>query len=356
MDINEIKEKFTKGPYIVDRTNLNLLRLDDIHFYEKSENFDYEIDNINKSLPTNKKILINNDHSKVSRRIPFLNINRNITRIELNKIVSKNYDTAKQLLLNQSNLYKRILKVPDYETIFLIIVDGLSYERAKRYFDCEPILVDGITKTKNGMNRIVGEDYTLPQRIIDNGRENVYGYSYWSREENPEITKPIFSPIPEEDFYVYKEFNEVISDLETKNLDKGYIQIISNGLDNICHKYRDKPPIDFTLEKLKKNLMKIEDLCRKKNIPSTIFMTSDHGILWEKDNNFEIYDDFNLKDKGKRYTSGKILRDITKVFEKENYTAFKFPYITSKIKRTEWGVHGGLSYEENIIPLIKKEV
>jgi len=355
MDIDKINYKLKCGPHIIDRTNLNWIYFNNIKFFNQSENFDRMIDNLHKFLPIDKRILINNNFSKLSRRIPFIDIGREINRVELNKVIFQNYDTAKEILVNQSRLYEKILEVPEYEAIFLIVVDGLSYERAKKYFDCEPILVDGISKTENGMKRIVGKDYTLAARMLDQGRENVYGYSYWSRNEN-ELTEPIFAPIPEEDLFVYKEFSEVVSDLKKKDINQGYVQIILNGLDSISHRHRDKPYLDHILKDLKEKLRMIENLCKNKKINSTIFMTSDHGILWTKNNELKVSDDFNLKDKGKRYTSGKIHRRITKVFDNENFTALKYPYITEKIRRNEWGVHGGLSYEENVVPLIKRVV
>lgn len=356
MELQKVKDKLKKGPCIIDKNNLNWIYLDNVVFYERSEDFDKVIDDINEVLPLDKKILIDNDLGKLSRRIPFVNLSKKINRVELNKKIFENYESAKELLPRQSNLYKKILEVPDYETIFLLIIDGLSYERAKNYFDCKPVLVDGITKTKECMKRIVGEAPTIAERMLEKDRDNIYGYSYWSREEE-ELTREIFTPIPEEDFMVYKQFDEVIKDLKNKNLNQGFVQIILNGLDGYCHSHRDYPPIDALLkQQLQNNLRKLEKFCKRKNISSTIFMTSDHGILWERNNNFEMVNEFNLKDKGKRYTSGKIMRDITKVFKDQKYTAFKYPYITQKIKRNEWGVHGGLSYEENIVPLIKKEV
>lgn len=356
MGIKKVKKDLKKGPYIINKNNLNWLYINNVKYYERSEYFDKELDDLNRYLPTDKKILINNDMGKLSRRIPSIHLKKKTDRVNLNKIIFKNYDTAEQILLKQSNTYKKILEVPDYETVFLIMVDGLSYERARKYFECDPILVDGISNTKEGMKRITGEKPTIAERMLNKGKENIYGYSYWSREEN-DLTKSLFTPIPEEDFLTYKKFDEVLSNLKKRDLFGGFVQIVLNGLDGYCHQHRDDPPIDAIIKtQLKNNLLKLEKFCKKNNMSSTIFMTSDHGILWERNNRFKRVNQFNLKDKGKRYTSGKIVRSITKVYDNENYTALKYPFITEKMKRNEWGVHGGLSYEESIVPLIKREV
>jgi len=221
MGIKKVKKDLKKGPYIINKNNLNWLYINNVKYYERSEYFDKELDDLNRYLPTDKKILINNDMGKLSRRIPSIHLKKKTDRVNLNKIIFKNYDTAEQILLKQSNTYKKILEVPDYETVFLIMVDGLSYERARKYFECDPILVDGISNTKEGMKRITGEKPTIAERMLNKGKENIYGYSYWSREEN-DLTKSLFTPIPEEDFLTYKKFDEVLSNLKKRDLFGGF--------------------------------------------------------------------------------------------------------------------------------------
>ena len=68
--------------------------------------------------------------------------------------------------------------------------------------------------------------------------------------------------------------------------------------------------------------------------------------------------DKSLREGGPRYTKGKILREHTVNFDGFDIgiTSIKYPYITKKLKRNEIGVHGGVSYEESIIPLITRVV
>jgi hypothetical protein len=359
MQIEDVEKLLSKGPLILENEKLKALLLKNIHIIEDPIKFENKLDDLDYQLPR-QKLVIRGDKGRISRRIPFLNLDIDFPdRITLNKLISERYETAKALLSKQSEISEKIFQIPSDETVILVIVDGLSYHDARYYFDCEPIFVDGATLTKPGMIRIIGKP-TIAERLYKKGIENIFGYSYWSREEEVDITQEIFTPIPPDDLHTYTEFSQVIQDLNQKDINRSYIQIITAGLDNICHEFRDAPPIKGVLKDLQDRILSLEKLCKEKEVRSTIFITSDHGILWKKGNEDKLIqiDDLSLKEGGARWTKGKIFRDKTITYDgfDAEVTSLKYPYITKKLKRNEWGVHGGVSYEENVIPWITKVV
>jgi hypothetical protein len=38
------------------------------------------------------------------------------------------------------------------------------------------------------------------------------------------------------------------------------------------------------------------------------------------------------------------------------YFSLEYPYIFKKLSSLEWGVHGGISFQENVVPFVKEEV
>ncbi|MFX0142081.1 MAG: hypothetical protein ACFFDN_51060 [Candidatus Hodarchaeota archaeon] len=357
MDKEKISLLLSKGPCIIEDNELKILSLNDIKIIKDPIEFEKRMDDPNYFLPNDRMILINNS-GRISRRIPSLKISTKIpNKTKLNNLISDKYEIAEQLFLKQSELPNLICNIPNDETSILIVVDGLSFHDAKKYFECKPVFVDGPSLTRNGILRIIGKP-TIAERLYNKGIRKIFGYSYWSREEKPNITGFAFSPIPPENLFVFEHFSEVIDDLYNKNINNSYIQIFISGLDEICHKFRDFPPIESIIKSIKLKFESIYSLCKEKEIRSSILLTSDHGILWKKDNEFEIIKDFGLVEGGPRWTKGKILRNTTLNFNGEDskITSLKYPYITKKIRRNEWGVHGGISYEESIVPLISRVV
>lgn len=67
---------------------------------------------------------------------------------------------------------------------------------------------------------------------------------------------------------------------------------------------------------------------------------------------------FSEDAKHPRYVLGSLLRDFTHIrkIDAQTYSLMRIPYITRPLKNTKWGVHGGISAWESIVPLIIRTV
>ena len=131
-------------------------------------------------------------------------------------------------MYKQSELSERILNTPEDETVVFVIIDGLSFDMAKEYFPCEPIIVDGPSNTADGMMRIVGIP-TIAQKMYNRGTRNLIGYSYWSRDEGNELSSKMFAPIPEKNMVVYASFDQVLNDLKTRQTSRSLHSDLYDG-------------------------------------------------------------------------------------------------------------------------------
>jgi len=354
MNVDRADEYISRGPCILDSSNPFVpLVFKNLRVIEDPVDFENDLDDPRK-LISRDRLVIKGEHGRISRRFPriFVDVDLSDKQV-LNKTVADNFEMAKSLFPRQSDIAERLLQVSKEETVVLVVIDGLSYHDARRVFACEPMIVDGATITQDGIQRIVGNP-TIAQRMYQRGTRNLYGFSYWSREEEPDITGKSFSPIPEENFLRYESFDQVIEKLKEIDPPQSYIQIFVAGLDEICHRHRDSPPpLDSLLKQIGKKVSAVQKVLERKKTRGMIFATSDHGILWKEGNDLKILDDPQFKE-GVRYCTGKIIRDtaIASPDGKSSVTCLKYPYISKAIKRNEWGVHGGISYEESIVPWI----
>jgi hypothetical protein len=88
-------------------------------------------------------------------------------------------------------------------------------------------------------------------------------------------------------------------------------------------------------------------------------LTADHGILWREaiEGRLEVVGDLIHEDAGHaRYVRGHVLRPYGRCVTclDSHYTAFRFPFMTRELRSNEWGVHGGISAWESIVPFIMR--
>lgn len=72
----------------------------------------------------------------------------------------------------------------------------------------------------------------------------------------------------------------------------------------------------------------------------------------------QVADDLFAEDIGSpRYVKGSILRGYGRVCRcrGQSYTLFRAPYVTRRFRNNEWGVHGGISAWESVVPFITRE-
>ena len=288
-------------------------------------------------------------------RLPAVRCAHDPLTTELNRVLLKRYEVIRANLLRQSQIADRIVREADAEAIFLMLVDGLSYSDVKRYApqrlsDTTPVLVDGVSNTEQGMARIVGTP-TLAQRLFDAGYRHLLGFTYWERAEEP-LTDRLFTGFGDRVRKV-KSFDEALATLQGENLTNAFVQIVRTGLDSAAHRQREKPTIDAMTMDVLSGLERLAALCERKGVSARVYLTSDHGILWAHEHRLQVYE-YGDADHPRYYEYHKRSQHVLNVeFGGKAFAVLEYPYLRRELRANEWGVHGGLSFEESVVPLIK---
>jgi len=157
------------------------------------------------------------------------------------------------------------------------------------------------------------------------------------------------------------EFNEVLLALERLPPEQTYVQILTNGLDAICHHHRGRPPVAAIARYLYEDvLLALAERLQKVGATALVYATADHGILWRPEPKtgealIVIRDE---RTDSRRYAKGALLTPDSKQFScyGVNYTVLAYPYVFNPLTGLEWGVHGGISFQESVVPFVKLEV
>ncbi len=302
---------------------------------------------------------------ELESRFLAVKVNHNPLTPELNNVLSEQWDWICSVLVKQSNISDYIFEnFIGFDCCILVLVDGLSWHdfignwKSDIVNQAQPIIVDGISKTDLGMTRILGNPPLVERLPID----NAYGFSYWDRT-NP-LTDILFSGFGSRVEKI-KSFDNVLGQIQNLNLEKTYIQIVRQGLDEICHRHRDRPSPENYVHELRKDFENLINLVIEKKQSAQIFLTSDHGILWQNNTDFE-YINIGNKNYHPRYINFHRASPKVQMFSEISFAseplshvlmgALKYPYIVRNLKSNEWGVHGGISFEESIVPLLKYEI
>lgn len=273
---------------------------------------------------------------------------------ELNQVLKSRWDLIKSILTCQSMLPDLIAQPTSASCTILILVDGLSWADFSTYWlepvPAQPILVNGASTTEQGMKRIVGKP-PIVERLFAQGCDRTYGFSYWTREDNA-LTEQIFARFGRNVEKV-RSFQEVLERIAEIELESTYIQIMRQGLDGLCHKHRDRPNPKSYVKALAEDWYSLLRHLQDRGITAQVFLTSDHGILWRLGHDLQVLPEGKWMD-SPRYFKYSYPSPYTKDmdFEGKTYSLLNYPYIGRDFKNNEWGMHGGLSFEESVVPLI----
>lgn len=242
--------------------------------------------------------------------------------------------------------------------VALVIVDGLSYYDLPESAGAEPCLVAGISTTEYGYRAIVGNP-SVSRRMFALGYVDQMGFTYYPTERSG-LSADIHDTFSTSQVTRVKAFDEVLELIEGNRLSRGYVQITLSGLDQICHSHHDRPPREYYLEEILARFEELFDCLRAKSNRVLACLTADHGILWRDvvEDAIEIADDLFQDDiRSPRYIKGAVLRPYGRHCRSlnQNFTLLKVPWITRRFRNNEWGVHGGISAWESIVPLIVRE-
>ena len=268
------------------------------------------------------------------------------------------FEQASSLLTTQQS----IAQVLEHRTrqsnpaiVALVIVDGLSYYDLPSSVEAEPCLVSGISITEHGYRAVVGHP-SVSRRMFALGYAEQMGFTYYPTDR-PGLSADLHDTFSDSQLTRVKAFDEVLEQITRKRMARGYVQITLSGLDQICHSHRDRPPREHYLEEILARFEALVDCLKAKSSRILACLTADHGILWRDvvEDNLEIADDLFREDiRSPRYIKGSILRPYGKPCRSlgQNFTLLKVPWMTRRFRSNEWGVHGGISAWESIVPLI----
>lgn len=353
--LEELLKYLKIGPVMAQMTRLSLafLPLEKLQIFETAAALVATLDRPDIQSDRTMMLTLDCNPQYANRLIP-LQINHQPLTSELNQVLKPRWDFIKSTLICQSQLPDLIAQPTGASCTILILVDGLSWADFSAYWPeavpAQPVLVDGASTTEQGMKRIVGKPPVV-ERLFAQGCDRAIGFSYWTREDNA-LTDQLFAFFSDNVEKV-RSFQDVLECIAEIDLESTFIQIVRQGLDGLCHKHRDRPTPENYVKALAQDWCSLLGYLQIQGISAQVFLTSDHGILWKSGHDLQVLPQGKWMDSPRyfkhSYPSPQTL-DID--FEGRIYSLLNYPYIGRDFRINEWGMHGGLSFEESIVPLI----
>jgi hypothetical protein len=258
------------------------------------------------------------------------------------------------------------------DIVVLFLVDGLGYGDVLQWPGViQPCFVDGPSVTyrfrdndKTDLVETVGfasiiNRPSVYERLYGLGYHHARGFTYWQPDNNV-IADFMFAGLP---FKQVNNFDTILLHLKNEQLiPQTYIQLVRQGLDGLAHGKRElhAGEIDMATQAILSDVDRLQAFLHHTGLRARIYLTADHGILWRKDlHPVQVIQ--AVKADHPRFSSYKPDGAIDGSWIRlENsfipYYLFRFPYLGRQLPNNDSGVHGGLSYQESIVPFIKFEV
>lgn len=363
MTYEKLRAEANKRPITADLGPLSEIYFKDFYIYDNKEGFQADLED--PEFLFEKDVVI--DSIDGSAQAPFIDADIPCVDENLEKWI--NWETDRNILednlITQSGIKDYIVENHSHKDIVvLIIIDGLSYEKSKILgFESEPVLVDGVSKTKMGYLRTVYGDAntSLAAKLVtEQGFKKSVGFAYWNRDDN-DLNQKLNRSITNNEFYNMDRFTDVIDRIrEIDNEDEPcYIQITLQGLDQNAHQNFGRPDNQSKIQSIESNIQDLRKEISRKTDSYSILATADHGLIWKddlKDSAKEVRGDSDQRKP--RYMEGVRHCPEEAIIVKDRGKEFgmlPFPYLYRGLHNNEWGIHGGFSYWESIVPLIKIE-
>jgi len=353
--LEELIKYLEIGPVMAQMSRLSLafLPLERLQLFETAAELVATLDS--PEVQSDRTMMLTLDwNPQYASRLICVKVNHQPLTTELNRVLKSRFDFIKSTLICQSQLPDLIAQPTGASCTILILVDGLSWADFCAYWlepvSARAVLVDGASTTEQGMKRIIGKP-SIVERLFAQGCDRTYGFSYWTREDNA-LTDRLFAFFGDNVEKV-RSFQDAWERLAEINLEATYIQIVRQGLDGLCHKHRDRPNPKNYVKQLAQDWESLLTLLQKRGISARIYLTSDHGILWKEGHDFQVFSQGKWGD-SPRYLKYSYPNSYTLdlEFEENIYSLLNYPYLYRNFRVNEWGMHGGLSFEESIVPLL----
>jgi hypothetical protein len=333
---------------------LNLLLIDDAEPITAAGNYLRQLDDLSL-LEERREYLVD---ETASWPFPRISLETRPDPWKISEQLFARFEQASGLLLTQQSI-AHVLEHRARQThpaiVALVIVDGLSYYDLPSSFQAEPCLVSGISITEHGYRAVTGQP-SVSRRMFALGYVDQMGFTYYPTDRAG-LSADIHDTFSDSQLIRVKAFDEVIEMIAQSDMLRGYVQVTLSGLDQICHSHRDRPPREHYLKEILTRFEELVDYLKTKRSHVLACLTADHGILWREvvEDKLQIADDLFQEDiRSPRYIKGSILRPYGRVCRSlgQNFTLLKAPWMTRRFRNNEWGVHGGISAWESIVPLI----
>ncbi|MGQ9631032.1 MAG: hypothetical protein ACUVXI_12095 [bacterium] len=349
----ELADMLRQMPVMAEMHPLSLAFLpDDVRIFDDAWRIASELDAATPQPA--KPMLATHIEPALQHRLPSVHCTHDPLTTELNRVLLKRYDLIRANMLCQSLVADEIIRCADAEAVVLMVVDGLSYADVKGYVPqwlakAKPVLVDGVSITEQGMVRIIGNP-PLARRLFDAGFRTCLGFTYWERAEE-RLTDRLFVGFGDRVRKV-KSFDEALAVLESEELRGTFVQIVRTGLDGMAHRRREMPNLEAMVRDILRDFERLAAMFAKKDISTWVHLISDHGVLWAHEHNLQVYE-FSGADYPRHYDHAKRGEHmLTLEFGGEEFALLEYPYLRRELRANEWGVHGGLSFEESVVPLL----
>jgi len=356
MDIATLDRLLNQTPVVVEtmhRVSLAYLR-EPATVYATLEELATLLDSL-QPVPSHRALSFDTD-PRYALRFPNVAVEHDPFTPKLNHILFDRYDFIAVSMLTQGQVANHIVaKAQRAETVVLVLLDGLSYADCRDWPSVEPCLAAPPTVTRVGFPKIIG-DPPLAARLFACGLPHRIGFTYWEREDEP-LTNHLFRTIGDTrrlNSAAPNAFDQVIDWLSAQDLAGTYVQIVRSALDEYAEGHRTSIPRQAVIQQIRRDLEAVLDILQHKGRPAVLFAVADHGILWKDGNHAFEY----ITLSGSRYAEGRSGPGRGRCFKAHGraYWVLDYPQLGKAWQANEQGVHGGISFEESIVPFIRWEV
>jgi len=308
-----------------------------------------------QNTPPHRALSLDAD-ARYTIRFPVVTVEHDPFTPALNRVLFDRYDLVASSMLTQAQVADRIVaKARQAETVVLVLLDGLSYADCRDWPGVEPCLAAAPTVTRIGFPTVIGAS-PLAARLFAAGLTKRAGFTYWERQDEP-LTDRLFHTITDTrrlDPNRPNAFGQVIDWLSGRDLAGTYIQIVRSALDDYAEGHRATVPRRAVVQQIRRDLEAVADVLEHKGRPALLFAIADHGILWKDDEH--AIEPVDLP--GARYIKGRGGAGRGRLFEVDGqpYWVLDYPQMGRSWGSNEQGIHGGISFEESIVPFIQWEV
>jgi len=277
---------------------------------------------------------------------------------ELSQVLATRMLEAARLVPRQDAIAEDLTRMvarhkPD--VVALIIVDGLSYYDLADSSEAEPRLVTGVTTTEHGYPAVVGSP-SISRRLFALGYARQRAFTYFDPSVNA-LARRLHERFSDSQVRRVRAFDEILEALADLGRGRAFLQITMAGLDQICHAHYERPPRDTYVKSTRERFRILVEALEARYERVLVALTADHGILWRDavgDDLVVVEDLFREDARSPRYLKGAILRPyaVPCRCDGHDFSLLTYPYATRSFRSNEWGMHGGISAWESVVPLM----